>query len=82
LVDLPFSVLQIESLSQNSTGRQEQGGTSRLDDNRQMAGFGSRNSDLCAGLTTPPGLCIPDDLHDSYLGKDVPARVSLLLRFS
>jgi hypothetical protein len=75
-------VLQIESSSQNSIGKQEQGGTSRGDDNRRMTGFGSRNSLLCAGLTTQPCLCIRDDLHDSYLGKDVPARVSLLLRFS
>ena len=55
---------------------------SKSDDNRRMTGFGSRNSLLRAGLATPPCLCIPDDLHDSYLGKDVPARVSLLLRFS
>jgi len=47
-----------------------------------MIGFGSGNSPLYAGLTTLPCLCIPNDLHDSYLGKDVPARVSLLLRFS
>jgi hypothetical protein len=52
------------------------------DDNGQMTGFGSGNSVLSAGQATLPRLCIPDDLHDSNLGKDVPARVSLLLRFS
>ena len=52
------------------------------DDNGHMAGFGSGNSVVLKGQATLPRLCIPDDLHDSNLGKDVPARVSLLLRFS
>jgi hypothetical protein len=47
-----------------------------------MTDFGSGNSILFVGQTTLPRLCIPDDLHESDLGKDVPARVSLLLRFS
>jgi hypothetical protein len=47
-----------------------------------MTDFGSGNGILFVGQTTSPCLCIPDDLHESDLGKDVPARVSLLLRFS